>query len=172
MRGPFLKRTWSARSGSAKRETFKRDKLLSIQFDYYFYWTGAAHGNTGTAGLNFAGDEVGEFELSELFSRDLSSLTLLIGYVQLGQKQQLLAMGENEPSFLCDFDACVREAEEGWSLLKNFTFDERSLVFHFNPYDVMAFAYGGFQVRLDWDHVQDRLANEFKTALAPVLQQA
>lgn len=150
-------------------EFFKRDELLSIQIDYFTYWMGAAHGNTGTVGLNFAGEEIGAFSLSELFDRDLEALKYLIGYVQLGLRQQLLAIGENEPNFLCDFDNCTKEPEEGWRLLDNFTFDERGLVIHFNPYDVTAFAYGGFQVRLDWIHVYDRLVEEFKVALASVL---
>ena len=157
--------TWQCQA----TEFFKRDKLLSIQFDYYFYWMGAAHGQTSTAGLNFAGEDVGAFELSELFDRNLSVLKYLIDYIQLGLRQQLLAMEEDEPKFLCDFDVCVREPEEGWRLLRNFTFDERGLVIHFNPYDVMAYAYGGFQVRLDWNHVQDRLAEDLKSALAPIL---
>ena len=42
----------------------------------------------------------------------------------------------------------------------------------FNPYDVMAYAYGSFQVRLEWDHVWDRLTDEIKEALGPVLQRA
>jgi hypothetical protein len=150
-------------------EFFKRDKVLSLQFDYYFYWMGSAHGQTGTHGLNFAGEEVGTFELSELFDRDLSALKYLIEYVHLGLRQQLLSVGEEEPNFLCDFDACVRNPEKGWGLLENFTFDERGLVIHFNPYDVMAFAYGGFQVRLDWSDVQDRLAEDLKIALVSIL---
>ena len=80
------------------REVFKREKVLSIQVDYYTYGTGAAHGHTATVGLNFAGEEVGKFEIAEIFNRDVSSLKFIIDYVPLGLGSQFFAMSETQLS--------------------------------------------------------------------------
>ena len=158
------------------REVYKREKVLSVKFDYFYYHEGAAHGNSGTDALNFAGEEIGRFELREIFKSDPPSLKYLIEYVQLGLRQQLLATPEEDtseedepPAFLCDFEECIRDPEVGWRLLDVFTFDERGLVIHFDPYDVMAYVYGGFDVRVEWDHIWDRLTDEIRLALGPAL---
>lgn len=157
--------TWQCQA----REVFRRDKLVSVQFDSWYYWTGAAHGNTGTHGLNFAGEDVGKFDCKQLFTREDSSLEFILGYVHLSLRQQLFALGYDEPYFLCDFDECLREPEKGWSLFSNFNFDERGLIVHFNPYDVLPYAFGTFRVQLEWTHIREKLAPEFREALLPVL---
>lgn len=99
------------------REFFRMEQVLSLQFSHFEYWTGAAHGTTAISTLNFAGENIGKFELSELFSRDLATLKFLIDYVRLCLKQQF-----QEPDFWVDFNECATDPDRGWALLKEFNF--------------------------------------------------
>jgi hypothetical protein len=160
--------TWQCQA----REFFRSEQILSLLFEYFTYWSGAAHGNTGTATMNFAGENVGKFELSDLFNRDLPTLKFLLDYVRLGVRQHILTSGDDgEPTtFLADFDEYLNDPDTGWTFLGNFNFDRQGLILHFDPYSVLPFVYGTVDIRLDWDRVWSSVAEEFKKALGPALK--
>jgi hypothetical protein len=152
------------------KEFFRSGDVVSLTFEYWYYWTGAAHGQTGVEGLNFAGQNIGKFELSELFGRELSHLKFLIEYVKLGARQQLLEFDlENPPDFLVDFDDWVKDPEEGWRALGNFNFDKQNLILYFNPYALLAFAFGTIEIKLEWQQIWGRVSSELKAELADAL---
>lgn len=156
---PELRSTWQC----SVREFYRSDDWVSLTFEHFFYSTGAAHGNQHTTTLNFAGENIGKWTINDLFDSESSNLKFLLDYVQLDLKRQLLVSGYEDISFLIDFNEYTSDSNLGWALLSNFNFDNRGLVLHFSPYDVLAYAFGSFEVRIPWDQIHDRISKEFES---------
>lgn len=158
---PELRSTWQCNVS----EFYRSDDWVSLTFEYFFYSTGAAHGHQRTATLNFAGENIGKWTINDLFDSESSNLEFLLDYVQLDLKRQLLVSGYEGISFLIDFNEYASDSNLGWTLLSYFNFDNRGLVLHFSPYDVLAYAFGSFEVRIPWDQINDRISKEFESLL-------
>jgi len=145
------------------QEFFRSGGLISIRCDSFWYSSGAAHGNTGITGLNFGGESIGKFDLPALLNWNLEALKFIARFSELNIRQQLLTQGyENDAEFLCDFDSWANDPTEGWQNLINFNFNERGITIYYNPYHVLAFAYGTFEVLIGWENLKTYFAEDFK----------
>ncbi|MGB6078482.1 MAG: TIR domain-containing protein [Xanthobacteraceae bacterium] len=154
------------------REHFRCDHIISLSFDHFTYMTGAAHGYNGVSSMNFGGEDIGRFELHDLFDRNGTALDFLLRFTELGVRQHALIEGDGrEPDIFADFGGLLKDPEEGWKFLKNFTFDKDGISIRLNPYVALAFAFGTIEVRIGWERLWDQVASEFKIALGSAVGQ-
>ncbi len=158
-------------------EFFRAGEIVSIFIFTYLFGSGAAHHSYRYTSLNFGGPEAGKLDLLNLFDINVyeekdEMLEFLKGYCELDIKRQLLSTKANVDDFFGYPDreqSTWKTRLETSELFAQFNFDRTGLTFHFSPYDVLPFAFGGFEVHLPWSMVRSRLRPKFAAWFVPAV---
>jgi hypothetical protein len=156
---------WTANKNSwsvSVEEFYRDDQYLSLRFFYYWYGSGAAHPNSYSRTMNFAGESEGVFSLRELFRNDVNAIQFLMKYAEMDLKRQILQYGDDT-----DLLWYPKTADEAWDAFSHFNFDAKGITLNFSPYSVLAYVFGHREVIITWDILTNRLTPDF-FAVGPI----
>ncbi|MFK7920630.1 MAG: DUF3298 domain-containing protein [Bacteroidia bacterium] len=142
--------------GSAMSEGFRINAfvgpILSISYDFYAYFSGAAHGNYGSDTYNFDMRTGARLMPKDLFVE---------GYeAELGEliKQRMLEVYPEEFEY---FSYGGVFAEQDYDLYAD------SISVYFDPYEIAPYAAGQIRVNLAYDEIKDLIRSDGPLALRP-----
>lgn len=126
------------------------------------YNTGAAHGLYGSIGKNFYLNPLRDFKLDELIEDFQCFWKILRDAVD----KKLMEMAkwkfdlmQKKPS---DFYYTVNGLEAEWENFKNYFFNERGIVFIYNPYEITPFSMGENHVEISYAEILELFPDEKK----------
>lgn len=128
--------TWNAR--------FASEALVSLEFDVYVYYTGAAHPNSHTFTLNWAMADRRALELGDLF-RDGTA------WVDVVSERAIERIGESMGEWAVGNEWVRNGAGPDPANFASWTIDPAGLRIVFDPYQVAPYAAGPQTVTIPWD---------------------
>jgi Deacetylase PdaC/Protein of unknown function (DUF3298) len=119
-------------------------KVVTAEFTYSSY-TGGAHGMYGTTVTTYDLNTGKAYRLTDLVS-DTTALRPLL-------EAKILAQKRSEDPSITALKDIVFEPEQPLALPVNFAVVKEGLRFIYNPYEIMAYAFGMSDVTLTWDEL-------------------
>ncbi|MBD1365386.1 TIR domain-containing protein [Mucilaginibacter sp. ZT4R22] len=119
---------------------------------YSSSYTGGAHGQYGTLGMNFQLQPLMKIELEELldyFTENLKAVAFLCKEKLLQRALQVFEIDNEEEFFLHRI-----EDNLNWDLFRNFYVGDQTLTFIFVPYQLTARAYGQHEIIITFDELR------------------
>lgn len=138
------------------KEFYREDDALSLQL-FHYSDAGGAHPNHGVSTMNFGGDDIGKFGITEILSTDEATLKYITKYCELDARRQFLEPEGGESPI--DFAEYVER--HYWKLFDQFNFDKNGLVINFSPYDILPHVYGSFDIRIPWEQLRGKINQDF-----------
>lgn len=130
-------------------------KLITLTV-YNYQYTGGAHGNYGTSGLNYILDPVIEIDLKMLLDYQQDALLILgeiCKYKLLEKGRAEFDIEEENDFFLENFADAV-----SWEFLGNFYIGKRRTInILFAPYQITAYAYGQHDIEIPFDELYSQI---------------
>lgn len=144
--------TWN--TGSFMKLKSNTNDFLQIEYLYSSY-EGGAHENYGFAERVFDLKSNKKVELKDITTIPKARLEAI-----------LMKNIDNMPSGTTDSEGAVKNSDmlllEKVPANNNFYFDEKSLYFHYSPYEIAAFAAGDIVIPVSWEELKGTLTQQFK----------
>ncbi|MFH1536637.1 MAG: DUF3298 domain-containing protein [Patescibacteria group bacterium] len=137
---------------------FANDDLVSIEITAYEYYSGSAHGNSFTHGLNYDLNNKYELYLQDFFS-DKTNFATKISEICIADLTDQLGYEYYD-------DAMLQEGAGPYAdNFYHFTFDSDGMTFYFPPYYVAPYAAGTQEVIISYDEIGEILNYDLLTFL-------
>src|ERR1041385_3025188 len=121
-----------------------QDDLISVRFNVYSYYQGAAHPNSFSEVLNYDLKNGKQLKLSDLFKPGAKYLQTISKYCIDDLKKQMKADGEGDDQWIQNGAGPVAKNYQNWTITK------KGLGINFDAYQVAAYAVGPWFVRVPY----------------------
>ncbi len=134
-----------------------RDDLISVQFDFSDYYSGAAHPNSYSQPINFDLKNGKPLKLVDLFKPEARYLPVISAYCITDLKKQSKERG---PDAMLDNAQVQSGAAANPKNYQSWTINKRSLEINFDPYQVAPYAAGPQHVSVPYSALKDLINPE------------